>query len=200
MKNRLTYLRRVGSSPAHKSIGLYRCACGREVEILEASVRSGRQLSCGCLMREKCIARSTKHGMRWSPEYRTWCNVKSRATNPNMPDAKNYVERGVTISKRWLKFENFLADMGKKPTPRHSIERKDNDGPYSKKNCRWATQREQAQNTRRNVFLEHGGERLILAEWARRLGGDHSHIQGRIRLGWSVSDAVTTPIRRLPPR
>ncbi len=192
----LLHLRRVGKSKHGKSIALYRCSCGMEVEVLEASVRSGRTTSCGCVQRARTIEASTKHGMCSSPEYATWTNLKTRATNVNTPDAKNYVDRGIVVCPRWAhSFANFFADMGLRPSPKHTIERKDNDGPYSPKNCVWATRKVQNGNTRRNVFLEYAGERLILSEWARRLGCGHEVIRARLRLGWSVADAVTRSVR-----
>lgn len=93
------------------------------------------------------------HGMRHAPEYKVWSNMLSRCTNPNSTYYKNYGGRGIGVCLRWHLFENFLADMGRRPSPIHSIDRINNDGNYEITNCRWVTRKEQALNTSKNVDL-----------------------------------------------
>jgi hypothetical protein len=89
---------------------------------------------------------------------------------------------------------NFIADMGPRPSLKHSIDRIDNEGHYEPGNCRWATQKEQNSNTRRNTWIEHNGERKTVAEWARLAGLDAGTLYSRIFIGkWSVEKALTTP-------
>ena len=83
-----------------------------------------------------------------TPEYHSWCLMRQRCQNPNNQDFKNYAGRGIKICKRWQFFQNFFIDMGKKPAPRYSLDRKDNNKGYSKANCRWATPKQQANNRR----------------------------------------------------
>src|SRR3990167_8868979 len=96
--------------------------------------------------------------------------MKRRCFEPTnkTPPYRDYGGRGITVCDRWMKYEYFIADMGRRPTPRHSIDRRDNNGNYSPENCRWATPSEQSRNQRRNVFIEFCGDRLILADWSIR--------------------------------
>jgi hypothetical protein len=129
--------------------------------------------------------------MRWSAEYRTWCNMKSRCGDTRAADKKNYAERGILVCARWERsFEAFFEDMGPRPSPRHTIERKDNDRGYEPSNCVWATRYEQNSNTRRNRILTLGGETMTLSQWARRVGCSRSLLEARIgRLGWTLERA-----------
>jgi hypothetical protein len=100
-------------------------------------------------------------GMRIAtPEYRTWQALKNRCTNPRGQDWRHYGGRGITIDPRWNKFENFLADMGRRPTERHTLDRTDNDGPYTKSNCQWSTRTTQARNRRCNKLDKHTADQI----------------------------------------
>ena len=108
---------------------------------------------------------------------------------------KNYRGRGITVCDRWKTFENFLEDMGLKPTPKHTIERVDNNKGYCPENCKWATMKEQGQNTRRNVYLTYKGETKCVAEWTRIKGFRLGMLLARIRRGYTVEEAFEKPIR-----
>lgn len=96
---------------------------------------------------------------------------------------------------RWMTFENFYADMGPKPSPKHSLDRIDGKKDYSPDNCRWALPKEQQRNIKTNVFLEHDGKSLIAADWAEIVGLDAKTIQSRVgKLGWTVAEALTLPL------
>lgn len=141
-----------------------RCECGQTKGVRYHHLLQGRVQSCGCLGTERRIAVHLKHGENRagnnvSPEYRCWAAMKSRCSNPKQISFPNYGGRGIAVCERWQQsFEAFLADMGRKPTPKHSIDRIDNDGNYEPGNCRWATAKEQRSNQRKHQLQEmnHG--------------------------------------------
>jgi len=148
------------------------------------------------LRKEITAQLAASHGMIETPEYSTWQQIRQRCNNPNCPAYYLYGERGITIDPRWDDFAVFYADMGPKPISKHSIERIDNDGPYSPENCKWATKIEQANNTRSNHFLTFGDRTMTIAQWAREVGINPRALFYRIgRGGWSIEKALTTPVR-----
>ena len=129
-----------------------------------------------------------------SKEYMAWAGIKQRTTNPNRPNSKYYHGRGIRMCDRWLNsFENFLEDMGRAPSKQHSVERIDVNGNYEPSNCKWATRAEQMSNQRSNKIIEFRGERHTQNEWARIVGLDGTILCKRLKRGWSIEKALTTP-------
>ena len=127
-----------------------------------------------------------------------WRGMIERCSNPASTSYPDYGARGIRVCRRWMKFDNFLADMGKRPGQHYTIERMDNTKGYSLTNCRWATRREQARNRSTNRFLEFDGKRMCLKDWADELGVTIQLLTSRLdRNGWGVERALTTgPVKR----
>jgi hypothetical protein len=133
------------------------------------------------------------HGRTLTPEYKVWRGVIQRCTNPKCPSWARYGGRGITVCERWREFENFLEDMGERPSGAHMIERTNNDGDYEPSNCEWATRPKQYRNRHDNRMLTHNGETLCLTDWATRGKLSVQALHYRLRKGWSMEDALTTP-------
>lgn len=163
------------------------CVCGIEKWVEERSVRRGLVKSCG-----RCASKT--HGKSKTPEYAVWRSMVDRCQLPTHQAYKNYGGRGIAVCKRWLKFENFFADMGQQPFKGASIDRIDNNKGYSINNCRWANATVQSNNRRGNRFLTIGRVTKTIAEWASESGVRHNTITYRLNQGWPPQKAVfTTP-------
>jgi hypothetical protein len=167
---------------------LCRCDCGKEVEVRTSILGSGDKASCGC----------RKHGHSYRQELglSCWNNMKDRCGNPNNSKYHLYGGKGVKVCERWRhSFLDFLADMGERPSRKHSIDRIDGNGNYEPGNCRWATAEEQALNTERNRRLTAFGQTMPLSVWAKRCGIHHKTLTNRINRGWDLERALTAPTR-----
>ena len=126
--------------------------------------------------------------------YKVWSHLRDRCNDPKTRNYKNYGGRGIKVCERWNSFEAFLSDMGPRPAG-HSIDRIDNNGNYEPSNCRWATMRDQNNNRRDNRMVEFRGERMTLRRAVQLSGINlcHKTIEGRLRHGWSLEEALTQP-------
>ena len=125
-----------------------------------------------------------------SGEYNSWKMMLNRCRNPNGANWDRYGGRGITVCDRWFDFANFIEDMGVRPTPRHTIDRIDSNGPYCKENCRWATRSEQSQNKSNLLMYQFRGETLRAREIARRTGVNYNTFRQRLQRGWSLERAA----------
>lgn len=189
--NRLTVIRTVKRGAC--TLVECQCLCGEIVIAEPKRVRIGRIKSCGCYSREKVSERFTKHGLSTNYIYRVWQSMISRCTKPKFSYYHLYGGRGITVCERWRKFENFVADMGMRPSSEHSLDRIDNDGNYEPSNCRWATRLQQNNNKRSNHFVTCDGVKKTLIEWSRQTGVPPEKIARRIKNGWPIHLAIFHP-------
>lgn len=171
------------------------CSCGEERVVRGSHLKIGASVSCGCYKRELQTTRLTTHGLSDTVEYRTWEGVLQRCKNPKHHKYPSYGGRGIVVCESWLKFENFYADMGDRPYKGYSLDRIDNNGPYCKDNCRWATRKVQQNNRRANRLLTHNGETRTLSQWSEVTGIAYGTLMYRTLRGWSDEATITTPIR-----
>lgn len=172
-----------------------RGGCGGSVEAFSQNLRSGRTTSCGCTYARAKAARATRHGHASrsgrTAEWLSWHAMRRRCDDARSPAFRDYGGRGITVCERWRSFEAFLADMGRRPSAAHSIDRINNDGNYEPGNCRWATQTEQSRNQRSNRMSTHNGQTKCTAEWAEASGIAYSTLKSRLLRGMSIEDAVS---------
>lgn len=168
-----------------------RCDCGTETIVWQCALRTGNTKSCGCAHIERARSLHRTHGLSKLPEYSIWIGMIQRCENPNADMYHLYGGRGIRVCREWRNdFARFFADMGPRPTKRHSIERNDSDKNYEPKNCRWATPAEQSRNTKKNrLFQFPDGRTLCLTDAALERGLDPSRVRGRLRIGWSPAEA-----------
>jgi hypothetical protein len=171
------------------------CDCGKVFEVNKQALLRGLAVHCGCSPRWH-TGRTHGHsaGGKQTTEYMIWKAMLERCRNPHNHNYHRYGGRGITVCKRWLKFENFLSDMGPRPAGK-SLDRKKNHLGYTPGNCKWSTQREQMRNTRSNRMLTAFGKTQPMVVWAEQLGMNGDAIYDRLRDGWSVERAVSQPRR-----
>lgn len=173
-----------------------RCECGEIVSRSTNQLHSNAK-SCGC----KTTVRNQfgdPHGRSRTPEYYCWRNMLNRCYYKPSEKYADYGGRGITVCDRWrASFQNFFADMGERPTKRHQIDRKDNNGDYTPENCHWATPKQNANNRRlrkNTCYLTYKGERLPLLVWSERMGIRAGLIRNRVYAGWSVERTLTEKV------
>lgn len=191
---RLSVVADGGRCPRKNILWLCACECGKTTKVFAYDLRSGKVKSCGCHATDLARARTT-HGMARagaarSSEYSIWSAIVQRCTNENDRSWPRYGGRGITVDPRWLEFDNFLADMGVRPSTDHSIDRRDNSKGYTLTNCRWATRAEQSRNKRSNVFVTVHGITLCLADWVLYLGVSKHYLYYWKRKGFSYGYAI----------
>lgn len=166
---------------------LCQCECGKTTVVRGSNLRKKTTTSCGC-------AQSRSNGMSGSPEYKVWQQIKERCYNPKNKAYRNYGSRKIEVCERWLEsFNNFYEDMGARPFKGATVERIDNAKGYSKDNCKYATRHEQMANCRTTRLLSLNGETKCMSQWARDIGVDTKTLAYRLKQGWTLEKALTTP-------
>lgn len=193
--NRWTIKAYRGYNNLGKHTYLCQCEYGKEKIVVLGNLKTGVSKSCGCLNDEsrKGNTRNKKHGMSFSREYHTWRAMLDRCENKMYREYPDYGGRGIKICEKWHDFNNFYADMGKRP-PNTTLDRIDNNGNYEPSNCRWANAKTQANNRRSNTLITFNGKTQTLQQWADETGIYENTISMRINhYGWSIEKALTTP-------
>jgi hypothetical protein len=168
------------------------CRCGNTCIVAGSKLRSGYTQSCGCISRE----RHYRHGQTLTPEYTIWQHMLQRCYNTKLPRYSDYGGRGITVCDEWrYSFETFYKDMGPRPSPKHSLERENNNLGYGPGNVIWATQSVQTRNTRRNRPFTINGRTQCLQDWVNEYGLALGAVRTRLRLGWSIEEALTTEVQ-----
>lgn len=176
-----------------------RCDCGKIVPVRMSYLTFGHTKSCGCLRNRVALNRT--HGeAHKTTEWATWVAMRQRCEDPSNKRYDRYGGRGIKVCDRWLdSYEHFLSDMGRKPSPKYSLDRyPDQNGNYEPGNCRWATPKQQQRNRTNNRLVTINGETKVMSEWLEIYGVDSRTACNRIhKLGWEPAMAVSTPSRKL---
>lgn len=180
------YYTGVHLSPQGKRTSMWfcQCSCGKKFIASGNNLKRENTKTCGC-------SRGS-HKMSDSPEWEAWSAIIQRCKNPRNPGFKNYGGRGISVCKRWEKFENFIADMGIRPEG-HSIDRTNNNGDYEPSNCKWVLNRLQHRNKRSNRLVTIGGSTRCISEWSEITGVSPNGLKKRIKNGWSEDRLLLPP-------
>lgn len=165
-----------------QSLWRCRCDCGNVADVNSSNLRGGRSTRCK-------VCSATKHGDSRTPEYGAWKAMVRRCTEPSCENFHLYGGRGIAVCDRWATYENFRADMGQRPSRRHSLDRRDNQKGYCPQNCRWATAKQQAINRRSTRLVRFDGREQCMLDWARELGVPFPTIQWRVAHGRTLLGA-----------
>lgn len=170
---------------------LCRCFCGNKIIVNGDDLNSGHTKSCGCLKKEIVISRFTTHGMTKTRQFFIWLNLKRRCLEKTNNRYKLYGGRGITYDPKWETFEGFWEDMKEGYKDDLTLDRIDNNGNYCKENCKWATRKEQANNTSRNHHLTYKGEKKTIAQWAREYNISYKVFWSKLKkANWSIKRAL----------
>ena len=196
-------------TPCSRTMWRCRCECNSLTAVRASHLTGGKQVSCGCHQAEIRGDAQRTHGESHYPngedkqtvEYTAWMMMRARCNNPNDKRFDRYGGRGIQVCDRWENgedglggYECFLADMGRKPSPKHSIDRyPDNDGNYEPGNCRWANYNQQARNRSDTVRVSYNGEVMALADACEKIGARYPLVRDRMHRGWSFERAASEP-------
>lgn len=164
------------------------CSCGTVRIVWGNHLIRGSSMGCGCHRPNGARHVGWKHGKSNTHIHDLWMRMIARCQCKSGPDYETYVKRGIKVCDRWRdSFLNFIEDMGQRPSPKHSIDRIDNNKGYSPENCHWVTQKQQMRNMRRNRIVTFNGEKMTMAEAAERSGMDYGALKWRLD-NWPLED------------
>lgn len=176
------------------------CDCGNKKLIRGSNIKLGNVISCGCERQNRfdngfvqTHGQSRRKNKPRTPEHACWLGIHDRCRNPKNKAYRFYGARGIRVAPEWSEFMRFLADVGPRPSPAHSLDRIDTRRGYEPGNCRWATKDVQMNNMTSNRFLDYRGKRLTVTQWARIAGMKSSTLRRRLDGGWQVEDALWAP-------
>ena len=181
----------IKSGAGQRTVWLCQCDCGNSTRVSTGNLTSGGVVSCGCRRRE--VLNRTKHGCEQHELYNTWRHMMQRCYQTDHPTYRHYGGRGIRVCRRWHDISKFITDMAPRP-PGTSLDRIDNDGPYSPRNCRWSSPTEQQNNKRTNRLLLFRGEKKTMSQWAREVGMPVETLFARLKK-MPIESALITPRR-----
>lgn len=199
---RLTVVSLYGKDKNGKALWKCKCDCGKEHITSASSLQNGNTKSCGCLKNEVISKLNRKDGRTKERLYKIWLGMFSRCYNKNLDKYKIYGMRGIKVCDEWRDYKNFRSwalsngYIENSTQKECSIDRIDVNGNYCPENCRWATAKEQSNNTRFNVFWEFNGKKKTVAQWADELNVNAESLYRRKYRGWTIEKILTTPIRK----
>ena len=195
---KLTVIKYICKDERRQSHWLCKCECGNETITTTGRLRSGTTQSCGCIRKEKLVLRSKKHGCSHSRIDRIYNNMKSRCFNPKFIEYNLYGGRGITVCDEWkndsTKFFRWAMENGYSDDL--TLDRIDSNGNYEPSNCRWMTLKEQQNNRRNNRLITYNGKTQTAAKWADEVNISQKTLHSRLRHGWSIEKALTSPVRQ----
>ena len=198
---KLTVIECTGRNKSGRFMWKCECDCGNVTTVRADGLTRGHTKSCGCLIvvaaKNRIKDLNKIHGKTNTRLFHIWQSMRSRCSNPSNKNYPRYGGRGIRVCDEWEKdfvaFYNWAMDNGYQEDL--TLDREDNSGNYEPSNCKWATPIEQANNTRRNVYMEYNGEVHTMKEWSRIIGINYCTLQKRIKLGWTIEKALTEPVK-----
>ncbi len=193
---KLTVISRAANDKWAQTMFLCQCDCGQSITVRSSCLKNKNTQSCGCMAKNNNLQHGHRKDRKMTAIYNSWRSIVQRCTNHEHNQYKDYGGRGITVCERWLKFQNFLEDMGE-PPPKHSINRIENNEGYCPNNCEWITTKENNRNKRNNLFVQHNGQSRLLVDLSEETRIPYKTLYARIYIyKWSIHKALTTQIRK----
>lgn len=194
---RLLVVSRKDNDNRMNAMWLCQCDCGKQTIVRSSCLKSKNTQSCGCLAKNNNLKHGHRKNSKTTAIYNSWRSMIQRCTNTKHEQYKDYGDRGITVCKEWLKFENFLIDMRKEWKPGLTIERKKNAEGYHPSNCKWTTTKENNRNKRNNLYIQHNKQSRLLIDLSEETKIPYKTLYARIYIyKWSIKKALETSIRR----